>query len=96
MLGCLVRYVPGLRNLSLHEHNCCEWMQQHGRVNPDRAWWARPPHDRADMDNSPIPESFFKQAAGDVGSWDLRRVHNKDLVPVEQPDVVQDIHKETI
>ena len=53
--------------------------------------WARPPHLREDMDYSPIPECFFKQAAGDIGSWDLRRVHNKDLVPVEQLDLMQDM-----
>ena len=53
--------------------------------------WAPPPHLRKDMDYSPIPESFFKQAAGDAGAWDLRRVHNKDLVPVEQLDLIQDM-----
>jgi len=53
--------------------------------------WAPPPHRRSDMDNSPIPESFFKQAAGDIGSWDLRRVYKRDLVPVEQVDLMQDM-----
>ena len=53
--------------------------------------WAPPPHLRKDMDYSPIPSAFFKQAAGDIGSWDLRRLHNNDLVPVEQIDLMQDM-----
>ena len=53
--------------------------------------WAPPPHMRADMDHTPIPAYFFKEAAGELATWDLRRVHKKDLVPQEQADLMQDV-----
>ena len=33
--------------------------------------WSPPPHLRSDVDHSPIPASFFRQAAGDKETWDL-------------------------
>ena len=53
--------------------------------------WAPPPHVRADTDYTPIPESYFRAAAGDKGKWDLRRCHKVDLVPCEQLDLLQDM-----
>ena len=53
--------------------------------------WAPPPHMRADMDRTPIPAYFFEEAAGELATWDLRRVHQKDLVPQEQADLMQDV-----
>ena len=53
--------------------------------------WAPPPHVRADTDYTPIPESYFRAAAGGKGKWDLRRCHQVDLVPCEQLDLLQDM-----
>ena len=34
-LGVVVRFVPDIKNLQLHEHSCCEFMQQYHRKDAE-------------------------------------------------------------
>ena len=51
--------------------------------------WAPPPH--LSHWKTPVPLSFFREAAGIYPTWDLRSRHSSDLVPVEQIRLVQDV-----
>ena len=54
--------------------------------------WSPPPHLRKDMEFTPIPSSYFRDAVGKGKQWDLRHCYNKDLVPVEQEELLQDVY----
>ena len=54
--------------------------------------WSPPPHLRKDMEFTPIPSHYFRAAVGKGKQWDLRACWNKDLVPVEQDELLQDVY----
>ena len=52
--------------------------------------WSPPPH--LSRFKTPVPAHYFDAASG-VGKrakWSLLQRHDDDLVPIEQPDLVQD------